>query len=217
MENYRIALVEDDDEAAFYTKEFLKDCGFDVELFTLATDAIANLKFNKYDILLLDLNLPDFNGFEILRSIKNIVAIPIIVISAYSDIKTKLRAFKLGAIDYIVKPYDLQELEARIWASFSKTSVFKNDKEIFHIYENSIIFNEDRLNLTQIEFEILKVLIINKNNTISREILAENLSTISSQRSLDYHIKNIRQKINDNGSNPKYLKTQYGVGYILNF
>ncbi len=211
-------LVEDDDSAAHWTQKFLRGCGFDVECFALVTDAISNLKFKKYDLLLLDLNLPDANGFEILKAIRNRIAIPVIVLSAHSDKKTIIQAFKLGASDYMVKPYDLGELEARIWASFSKNDMISdNHDNIFEIKNDSIIFNEKALTLTQIEFDIFKILITNRNSTVSRDNLCTKLSSISSKRSLDHHIKNIRKKIDDNGSRPKYLKTEYGVGYILTF
>ena len=211
-----IMLVEDDENSALWTQRFLEDCGFNVECFTLATDAIIALKIKKYDLLLLDLNLPDSNGFEVLKSIKNQISIPVIVLSAEADTKTKVQAFKLGANDYMVKPYDLEELEVRIWAAFGKDSVTKSS-DIFEIQNNIIVFNGTNLVLTQIEFDIFKVLIINRNITVSRENLCTNLSSISSPRSLDYHIKNIRKKIDDNGSNPKYLKTEYRVGYILTY
>ncbi len=217
MHTYKIILLEDDDEMAFYTKDFLEDCGFKVDVFSLATDAIANIKFKKYDMFLLDLNLPDFSGFEVLKAIKNSVAIPVIVISAHSDIKTKLHAFKLGVLDYIVKPYNLQELEARIWASFTKNVSLQEKEELFTVSKHNIMFKNKKLNLTQIESEILKTLITYKDSVISREELASSLSKISAIRSLDYHIKNIRKKINDDGSNPQYLKTEYGVGYMLCF
>ncbi len=211
-------LVEDDDSAAHWTQKFLRGCGFDVECFALVTDAISNLKFKKYDLLLLDLNLPDANGFEVLKAIRNRIAIPVIVLSAHSDKKTIIQAFKLGASDYMVKPYDLGELEARIWASFSKNDMISdNHDNIFEIKNDSIIFNEKALTLTQIEFDIFKILITNRNSTVSRDNLCTKLSSISSKRSLDHHIKNIRKKIDDNGSRPKYLKTEYGVGYILVF
>jgi len=211
-----IMLVEDDENSALWTQRFLEDCGFNVECFTLATDAIIALKIKKHDLLRLDLNLPDSNGFEVLKSIKNQISIPVIVLSAESDTKTKVQAFKLGANDYMVKPYDLEELEVRIWAAFGKDSVTKSS-DIFEIQNNIIVFNGTNLVLTQIEFDIFKVLIINRNITVSRENLCTNLSSISSPRSLDYHIKNIRKKIDDNGSNPKYLKTEYRVGYILTY
>jgi len=214
---YKIMLIEDDDSTAHWTQKFLHGCGFDVECFTLVTDAISNLKFKKYDLLLLDLNLPDSSGFEVLKAIRNRIAIPVIVLSANSDKKIIVQAFKLGANDYMVKPYDLEELEARIWAAFGKNDLIANSKNIFELQGDTISFNEKNLTLTQIEFDILKILITNKNSTVSRANLCESLSSISSQRSLDHHIKNIRKKIDDNASNPKYLKTEYGIGYILTF
>ena len=217
MKKNRIVLLEDDDGTAEYTKDFLEDCGFEVNVFTLSTDALANMKFNKYDILLLDLNLPDLDGFEVLKAIKNSIKISTIVISAHSDIKTKLHAFKLGALDYIVKPYNLEELEARIWAIFGKGDILEKSSDTFVVNEQHIFFKDERINLTQTETDILKILITNKKSTTSREDLASSLSKISSQRSLDYHIKNIRKKINDSSSSPQYLKTEYGVGYRLCF
>lgn len=217
MQKYSILLVEDDSEAAFFTKEFLQDCGFIVDEFELVTDALARIKVKKYDLLLLDLNLPDFNGFEVLKAIKNTVLLPTIVISAYSDLNIKLQAFKLGALDYMVKPYDLEELEARIWTALGKKSLFLENENTFEVDDNGILFKGEKLTLTQTESKILRILIQNKNNTTSREELASNLSKVSSERSLDYHMKNIRKKLNDNSSDPKYLKTEYGVGYILSF
>ncbi len=215
---YTIMLVEDDESTAIWTKKFLLDCDFNVECFTLVSDAISNLKVKKYDLLLLDLNLPDSNGFEVLQALRNRVAIPVIVLSADSNTKTIVKAFKLGANDYMVKPYDLAELEVRIWASFGKSNMLnEQNNSIFEIKNHTISFNEKNLELTQIEFDILKILITNKNNTVSRDSLCTKLSSLSSHRSLDHHMKNIRKKIDDSGSNPKYLKTEYGVGYILTF
>ncbi len=217
MKKSRIIILEDDDKAAVYTKDFLDDCGFEVDTFTLSTDALASMKFNKYDVLLLDLSLPDFDGFEVLKAIKNSINISTIVISAHSDIKTKLHAFRLGALDYIVKPYNLEELEARIWALFGKGDILKESSDTFVVNGQYIFFKDKKVNLTQTETNILKILITNKKSTTSREDLASSLSKISSPRSLDYHIKNIRKKINDNSSSPQYLKTEYGVGYRLCF
>ena len=217
MKKNRIILLEDDDDAVIYTKDFLEDCGFAVDAFTLSTDALASMKFNRYDVLLLDLSLPDLDGFEVLKAIKSSIRISTIVISAHSDIKTKLHAFKLGALDYIVKPYNLEELEARIWAIFGKGNILEKSSDTFVIDGQYIFFKDKKINLTQTETDILKTLITNKKSTTTREDLASSLSEISSQRSLDYHIKNIRKKINDDGSSPQYLKTEYGVGYRLCF
>ncbi len=216
--NNKIMLIEDDENCSFLIKVFLEECSFDVDVVNTVTSAISNTKFFDYSLILLDINLPDYNGFEVLKYLNTHKNIPIIVLSAYSDKKTKLTAFKLGARDYMVKPIDPDELEARIWVQLKQISniIEIKNKEIFQIQNDTILFNYKVLKLTKIEFDILKYLIINKNIIIKRDDLIKFLSSqIQSHRSLDYHIKNIRIKIGDNGSNSKYLITEYGVGYKL--
>ncbi len=219
MNNIKILIIEDDEIAANLMREYLENCTFTVECVHTITDGLSYIQNNDYHLLLLDLNLPDFNGLDMLKSIKNRVAIPVIIISAYSDIQNKIQAFKYGASDYMIKPIDLEELEARIWAIMGRHSniQIQNKKNIFEIKNSSIFFKQELLNLTSLEFELLSILIQNKNQTISREVLAKSLSSISSHRSLDHHIKNIRKKIGDNGNSPLFLKTEYGVGYKLLF
>lgn len=218
MEKYHILIVEDDEVASFLMSDFLKSCGFLVDCVYTVTDGISYLKNKKYNLLLLDLNLPDFNGFELIASIKNKVAIPIIITSAYNDTDTKVKAFKFGAHDYLSKPIDFLELEARIWSLLSRNDNIQTTTTItslFTIENRQILFQNNYLDLTNIEFEILSLLIKNKNQVISRDILSDELSSISSHRSLDNHIKKIRKKIEEDTSNPKYLRTEYGIGYKL--
>ncbi len=219
METIQILLIEDDETAANILHNFLTDCSFKVDVVFTATDGISHLKQNGYSLVLLDLNLPDFSGFELLKNIKNHISLPIIITSAHGDTQTKIKAFKYGASDYMVKPIDLEELEARIWALLGRFSDIKtqNEKKPFEIKNNIVFFMQQQLDLTTIEFEILSTLIKYKNQTITRENLASSLSSISSTRSLDHHIKNIRKKIGDDGGNAKYLKTEYGIGYKLLF
>ncbi len=219
MDSLNILIIEDDEVAASWLQDFLEACSFAVDSVHTITDGLSCIQQNDYQVLLLDLNLPDFSGFDLLKSMKNSVALPIIVISAYGDTQSKVKAFKYGASDYMVKPIDLEELEARIWALTGRYSMIKtsNEKKIFEVKNNFIFFNQKILDLTGLEFELLSILIQNRQQTISREALAESLSSISSHRSLDQHIKNIRKKIGDDGSNPAYLKTEYGVGYRLSF
>ncbi|MEA2019866.1 MAG: response regulator transcription factor [Campylobacterota bacterium] len=217
MKKTQILLVEDDEIAASLLHDFLTDCGFVVDVVFTVTDGISHIKQNGYSLVILDLNLPDYSGLELLKTIKNHISLPIIITSAYGDTQTKVKAFKYGASDYMVKPIDLEELEVRIWSLLGRYSEIKTneDKNIFEIKNNYIVFNNNQLELTTIEFEILSILIKHKNQTISRQDLASSLSKISSERSLDHHIKNIRKKIKDDGKNSKYLKTEYGVGYKL--
>jgi len=217
MQKIKILLVEDDELASEIIYNFLMDCNFHVTPVFTATDSIAHIENRDCDLVILDINLPDFNGFEVLKSIKNRISLPIIIVSAYSDTKSKLLAFRYGASDYMVKPLDLEELEARIWIQLGKNSEIKtqNEKQRFEIKDSNIFFEQKILNLTTIEFEILSMLINNSNLVMKREDLVSSLSSLSSQRSLDNHIKNIRKKIGDNGNKAIYLKTVYGVGYSL--
>lgn len=218
---YSVLLVEDDDSAALLVKHFLEECDFRVDISNSVTMAISNIKLEKYSVILLDINLPDFDGFEILKFLnKNKINIPVIVISAYSNKDLKLQAFKLGANDYMVKPIDPEELEARIWVQLkNSTCIIESiDKKLFELQDNSILFDNKNLKLTKIEFDILKLLIKNRNRIVQRYELHEFLSSsITSDRSLDYHIKNIRVKIGEHVANPKHLITEYGVGYKLIF
>jgi DNA-binding response OmpR family regulator len=217
VQQIKVLLVEDDELASELIYEHLKECGFEVFPFFTATDGVAHLKNEHYDIMILDINLPDFNGFEVLKSLRQQISIPVIITSAYGDTKSKLMAFKYGAVDYMVKPIDLEELEARIWVHLSKNTKIELEEEnsTFVIKDGIIYFQGEPLHLTTIEYEIMVKLIENKNKVVSRDELVSSLSSYSSHRSLDNHIKNIRKKLGENTKNHKYLKTEYGVGYIL--
>ncbi len=218
MEHISLLVVEDDELAAEIMESYFVDCGFQVSTVFTATDGYAHIKNNSYDVMVLDINLPDFNGFELLKNVRKYTSVPIIITSAYSDTKIKVSAFKFGANDYMVKPLDLEELEARIWVQLGKASemdVSKEKEKVFEIKGSTIFFKGESLELTTIEYEILSMLIEHKSQTLSRETLVHSLSSLSSHRSLDNHIKNIRKKIGDNGNQATYLKTEYGVGYKL--
>ncbi len=219
MQQAKILLIEDDELASEMVYSYLQECGFEVTAVFTATESVSYVKNNSYDLLILDLNLPDFDGYEVLKSIRKFTSIPVIVSSGYEDTKSKLLAFKYGATDYMVKPFDLEELEARIWIQLGRYSEIEleeqKEQHTFEIVDGTVYFQGEPLTLTTIEYEILSLLIKNSNNVIQRETLLDSLSSLSSPRSLDNHIKNIRKKIGDNGNKAKYLKTEYGVGYIL--
>jgi len=217
VQKSKILLVEDDELASEIIVEFLETCDFEVVYVFNVTDGISQLNHQHFDLVILDINLPDFNGFEILKHIKHRIALPVIVTSAYSDTSSKLTAFKYGASDYMVKPLDLEELEARIWVQLGKQCAINVDKKtsLFELNNETIFFKKKELELTTIEFKILSKLIMNANTTLTRKALIGSLSSISSHRSLDNHIKNIRKKIGDKGNSAKYIKTEYGVGYKL--
>jgi len=217
MRKIKILLIEDDEDTSALICEYLEENGFEMTAVFTASDGLSYLNSNTFDLLILDLNLPDFDGYEILKNIKNRIAVPVIVVSAYSDTNTKLTAFRYGASDYMVKPLVLEELEARIWVHTGRNrgiDVVK-EKKIFDIRDDTIVFKGKALDLTSTEYKILSMLVKHMHTTVSREKLMHSVSAISSHRSLDNHIKNIRKKIEENGNRPKYLKTEYGVGYKL--
>ncbi len=220
MQGIKILIVEDDETASYLMKSFLEDCDFLVDTVFTVTDGVSYLKNNNYNLLLLDLNLPDFSGFDLLSSIANHVAIPTIVTSAYNDTKTKVKAFKYGANDYLTKPIDFIELEARIWALLSRKDNIKlvptEDESLFRIDSNKIYFKNEILVLTALEFDILSYFIKSTGQIISREQLTNSITSVKSHRLLDNHIKNIRKKIEEDSSKPVYLKTEYGLGYRFN-
>lgn len=217
IEKINILIIEDDETALFLMADLLKDSGFLVDTVTTATDGISCLNNKKYNLLLLDLNLPDFNGFDVLSNISSTIAIPTIVISAYNDISIKVQAFRYGANDYMSKPVDFRELEARIWALLSRKENIelqcKEEESLFKIENNKIFFKNRSLNLTQLEFEILSLFLKHKNQIVTRDQLTDSISSVKSHRLLDNHIKNIRTKIEEDRSEPVYLKTEYGIGY----
>ena len=218
MDLVRILYIEDDMTTAKYLTEFLEEYGFDVRHTDSISSALSFVNQSAYDLILLDLSLPDFDGFELLKS-TNVSDLPIIVISAMSDTNTKVKAFRYGASDYMVKPIDLLELEARIWSHLKRYGkiAFSKEKALFYIENGHVCFDGKIIDFTPVEFDIFQILLKNRNQTVSRERLTNALSSVSSHRTLDYHIKNIRVKIGDNSKNPQYLKTEYGMGYKLIF
>jgi len=202
MEKIKIMIIEDDELAASMMQDFLQDCGFLVEAYHTVSDGLSHIKYSNYDVLLLDLNLPDFSGIDLIKTIKNNYPLSIMVISAYSDTQTKVKAFKYGASDYMVKPVDFDELKVRIWSLLGSHSEIplEKQKSIFELKDSNIFFKNNLLELTSIEYEILKSHILNKNNTLPRDELAKSLSSISPHRSLDHHIKNIQMIIATNQS-----------------
>jgi len=218
-DNVRILLVEDDAQTAEFLQKFLESCDFTVDRAASTSEALNALGKKLFDIVLLDLVLPDFSGFDLLREIRSRHTTPVIVVSAHGDTKTKVRAFRHGAGDYMVKPIDPEELEVRIWAILGRYSTLAPDESVnlFTIDRHQIFFKGKALDLTATEFDILSLLIQHRNTVLSRSFLSGKLSSVSSHRSLDHHIKNIRKKIEENPRHPVYLKTEYGVGYKLVF
>lgn len=219
----KILIVEDDVEISQLLSNFLTEQGFIVAQAHNYFDAEDKLISYSYDIVLLDITLPDGNGLQLLKFLKtqNIEA-GVLIVSAKNSLDDKLEGLNLGADDYITKPFDLSELNARINALLrrknyaGKTQIIFNEIEI-DTEAMSVFVNKNALVLTKKEYDLLLYFMVNKNRMLTKEAIATHLwdDAIDLADNFDFiytHIRNLRKKIASlNGQD--YLKTIYGMGY----
>ncbi|NOQ30857.1 MAG: response regulator [Helicobacteraceae bacterium] len=218
----KILMIEDDLELAEILSEFLEsiECKIDVE--DDPFNALSRLKLQSYDLVILDLTLPGMDGLEVCEAIREKHNIPIIISSARSDINDKLKALELGADDYLPKPYDPRELEARIHTimrryyptkSASAKDEFHSDYEL-NEEEITIKYKNRVLDLTLAEYGILKCLINKQGIVVSREEIISSVNEInddSTNKSIDVMIGRIRAKLVDK----LLIESVRGIGYKL--
>jgi two-component system, OmpR family, response regulator len=214
----KVLLIEDDLQMQKFIMEYLKDYDFNCTAFDQQKDALEEFKKeNDYCIIILDLMLPEMDGFDLFKKLKQIRDIPIIISSARGDIGNKIHGFELGADDYLAKPYEPRELVLRIEHILKKNSSNKIILGDFEIDKDNraVILDGYQIDLTKIEFEIFIFLINNLNKISSREQIlnATSLDINTKNRTIDMHISNIRYKIGDDSKNPKYIKSVWGIGY----
>lgn len=185
------------------------------------------LKSEKVDLLLLDLMLPDLNGIDILKIVKSDYKIPVIILTAKSDIVDKVTGFNYGADDYITKPFDIREVNARIKTAFRRIEEIEDKRQHtsqiqlgsnIYIYaeEHKVVKDEQAISLTPKEFDLLHLLAKNKGIVFSRDKLLDRVwgyNYAIDTRSVDIHILRLRKKIGD--CNGMIIKTVFGVGYKI--
>ena len=220
----KIAMIEDDLELAEVLSLYLKQFNIEVVNFEEPFLALSSLKLQKFDLLILDLTLPGMDGLDVCKRVVDEFNIPIIISSARSDISDKVTALKLGADDYLPKPYDPRELEVRIRTilrRFNKSYEKEepNIKKTFILDEEKKDITKDGISikLTAAEFEILSLFIKREGFIVSRDDIFENSDILNSDYessgSLAVIINRIRHKLEDNQKEPKYLQTIRGMGY----
>lgn len=220
----RILIVEDELDLANIIKDYLEKEIYEVEICTEGDKAIEIFDKFKPSLVILDLMLPGMNGYEICQNIRIKSTIPILILSAKIDEFDKVKGLNLGADDYITKPFRPRELLARVNAQLRRSQVFnKENLEIIEI-ENIRIYTKEYkvekdgrdLDLSRNEFELLMFLSKNPRQVFSREQLYERIWGFDSYGDLNtvtVTINRLRQKIEDNPKNPKYILTVWGVGY----
>lgn len=219
----KILIIEDEQEIAQSIKNYFKDNGIQCETarnYNLALNKIDNYD---YDCVLLDLMLPDGDGFDILRELKKKNKTEgVIVISAKETLETRLEGFNLGADDYLTKPFHLSELLVRMQALIRRKNFKGNNSVVFNeitidIFSKSVTVNDQKLDLTKKEQDLLLFLIGNQDKVLSKAAIAEHLSgdmadMLDNHDFIYAHIKNLKKKIHQAGGSD-YIKTVYGLGY----
>lgn len=222
--NRKILIVDDNVEILSMVTTFLFESGFtNIDSAKSAHEALDLLLMNTYDFAILDIMLPDGSGFDILKNIRKYSNIPVLFLSAISDIESQYKGFEMGADDYIVKPFQLRDLQLRIHSILNRC--YPQSKSIVELENCKIDFNKAviikndcELQLTAKEYSILEVLYENRNKIITIESILFKVwgqENIGYDNSLMAHIRKIRQKIEDNPSKPKNLITIKGLGYKL--
>lgn len=196
------------------------DCAYDGE------EALNMAKANEYDMILLDIMLPKMDGFEVCQAIREFSDMPIVMLTAKGDDMDKILGLDYGADDYITKPFNILEVKARIKTIMRRTAGPREKKEVSSIVEKGdlrldcdsrrLFISGREVNLTAKEFDLLELLVKNENKVYSRENL---LGLVWGKdypgdvRTVDVHVRRLREKIETNPSEPKYVHTKWGVGY----
>ena len=225
----RKALVVDDEKLIVKGIRFsLEQEGMEVDCAYDGEEAVEKAKATEYDVILLDLMLPKLTGLEVCQQIREFSNVPIIMLTAKGEDMDKILGLEYGADDYITKPFNILEVKARIKAILRRTRVKETEKaapaylEVSNLKidcESRRVFVRDReVNLTAKEFDVLELLAFNPNKVYSRENLLNlvwGYEYPGDVRTVDVHIRRLREKIEENPSEPAYVHTKWGVGYYF--
>ncbi len=214
-----ILMIEDDVDISTLLSKFLEQYGMHVESVETPKAALNALELDHYDLIILDLTLPQMDGLELCKLIRKDYDIPIIISSARSDLTDKIIGLEYGADDYLPKPYEPRELVARIQTVLRRyRPTLQTETSDFELDEGKmqIFFKGEKLDLTTAEYEILRLFLLNPGSVLTRDYLANNAESISwesSERTIDVIISRIRNKLGDNPKQPRYIHSIRGAGY----
>ena len=224
----RILVVDDEKLIVKGIRFSLEQDGMEVDVAFDGEEALEYAKNTVYDLILLDVMLPKLNGFEVCQQIREFSNVPIIMLTAKSEDMDKILGLEYGADDYITKPFNILEVKARIKAIMRRT-VSKEEKEkkdtIIALKDlkldresRRVFIHEKEVNLTTKEFEVLELLLLNPGKVYSRDNLLKIIwgeEYPGDVRTVDVHIRRLREKIESNPSEPKYVQTKWGLGYFF--
>lgn len=220
-----VLIVDDEEDLSFIMSEMLEDYGYEVSCAASADAAFDVLAENRFDLVLLDVNLPETTGFEICRELRKASSVPVIFASARTGEADRITGFDIGGDDYLPKPYSMNELLARVNALIRRAYGFSEEERI-------VSFGDVRVNLTSRtvtkggqavslslrEFDLLAFLCEHKNTALAKDrILSEVWGAFSpvEPSTLTVHVRWLREKLEDDPASPRYVKTVFKVGYLL--
>ncbi len=226
----RILVVDDDHDIVRLVRSYLEKAGYEILTAYDGESALRLLRAEKPQLLILDLMLPDRDGWDVARLVRSdnkLAAIPIIMLTARVEDNDKIVGLEIGADDYITKPFNPREVVARVRALLRRTHLQQETQLpqrlqvgnlVLDIGKRELSRNDDMISLTPSEFEIIKVLMQNPGFVITRDELAEKAlgyGSSSAGRTLDSHIKNLRRKIDHSEEGDSFIQTVHGIGYRL--
>ena len=228
----KILIVDDEIEIADLIEVYLKNEDYTVFKFYNATDALTCIHTTPLDLAILDIMLPDMNGFALCQKIRESYTYPVIMLTAKDEETDKITGLTLGADDYITKPFRPLEMVARVKAQLRRykkynpahsgigaTDVLTHSGLVMNLKTHECLLNEKPLVLTPTEFSILHILLERKGNVVSAEelfhLIWRDEYYSKSNNTITVHIRHLREKMNDTVDHPKYIKTIWGVGYKI--
>ena len=228
MRKWQESIVVDDEKLIVKGIRFsLEQDGMEVDCAYDGEEALEAAKKKEYDVVLLDVMLPKLSGFEVCQQIREFSSMPIIMLTAKGDDMDKILGLEYGADDYITKPFNILEVKARIKAIMRRSGKNQNNDDTKTVSYGDLKIDCDNrrvyiagkeVNLTAKEFDLLELLVFNPNKVYSREHLLNivwGYDYPGDVRTVDVHIRRLREKIESNPSEPKYIHTKWGVGYFF--
>lgn len=218
---YKILVIEDEENIASFVKMELVYEGYEVDNSYDGKEGLEKALNGKYDLIILDLMIPNLNGLEVCRRVRKVKNIPIIMLTARDSVMDKVSGFQMGADDYVVKPFAIEELLARIEAllrrvnnSSESVNLIEFKDIVINIESRTVECNGKQINLTTKEYELLLYLVKNKNKVLTRDYLIENIwgyDYDGENNVVDVYIRHLRSKLNKDD----YIQTVRGVGYVI--
>jgi len=222
----KLLLVDDDPDLLYTLQKYLQQAGYSTVTANNGRSAIHMFETEKPEAALIDVMMPELDGFEVVKKIRSISAIPIILLTARSDETDKIVGLELGADDYVTKPFSPREVVARLKAIMrrgnqnqqEKTSKITINAITADKNTRSVMRDDSHIQLTKTEFDILITLMESPEQVFTRDQIIDRVLGYTYEgfeRTIDAHVRNLRKKIEPDANNPVYIKTVFGVGYKI--